>query len=204
MSGFIKICGLANAADVEAVAALEPDALGFIFYPKSPRAARPEDVAEWTRDLPDSITTVGVTVNLSPSENQRVRAAAGVDVLQLHGQETAPADAQRTWKAVHLNQDVNLDLDPFDVVLIDSYTSELPGGTGIQLDWQLARDFVVQQARRNVLLAGGLKADGVSAAISAVQPWGVDVSSGVELRPGQKDISAVRDFISAARASFCK
>lgn len=206
MSVFVKICGLANEADVRAVMAMDPDAMGFVFYPKSPRAVTAEQVAAWTEDIPEGILKVGVTVDLSAEENCRIADEAGLDVLQLHGSETnwswAPPLVE-IWKAVHLDRERSPILETLDTLLIDSYTETMPGGTGLTVDWEKARLFVesVHVINQRVLLAGGLNAENVAEAIAAVHPWGVDVSSGVESEPGRKDLVAVQAFLDAARSA---
>ena len=197
----VKICGLARADDVAAVAALEPDAMGFVLHPPSPRAVTAEQVADWTRDLPPTILKVGVTVNLDPDGNRRVRETAGLDILQHHGAEAAPADDGRAWKVAHLGLDEAGRIHPgFEALLIDSHSRSLAGGTGKTVDWDAARAFIAG-AGRPVLLAGGLRATNVAEAIRRARPSGVDTSSGVEMEPGRKDLAQVRDFIQAARAS---
>ncbi len=203
--GFIKLCGLARAADVEAAAAAEPNALGFIFWPKSPRAVSPADVAAWTRGLPSHLRKVGVFVNPDRDELLSTAEEAGLDVLQLHGQEDAaflqdvPLPA---WKALHADR---LPADwrqlPVDRFLIDSGTVEMPGGTGQRVDEGRAIDLITASPHP-VLLAGGLNADNVRDAILATRPWGVDVSSGVETVPGVKDHQALQRFVQEARQAF--
>jgi len=205
MSVFVKICGLANEADVQAVMAMDPDAMGFVFYSKSPRAVTAEQVAAWTENIPEGILKVGVTVDLSAKENLRIADEAGLDVLQLHGSETdwswCPPLVE-IWKVVHLDRGISAAVETLDTLLIDSYTEAMPGGTGLTVDWEKARLFVesVKVLDQRVLLAGGLKAGNVGEAIAAVHPWGVDVSSGVESEPGRKNHAAVQAFIDAARS----
>ncbi|WFB34698.1 phosphoribosylanthranilate isomerase [Kiritimatiellota bacterium B12222] len=206
MKGFVKICGLAQADDVEATLALQPDAVGFIFWSKSPRAVSPEQVNMWTQGLvPEGTRKVGVFVDASVDEVNRTAEIAGLDVVQLHGQENADFIHQvdrSVWKALHLDR-LPADLADLEVeaLLIDSGTVEMPGGTGKQVDMDRAREFI-SQSRHRVLLAGGLKAGTVEEAILTVRPFGVDVSSGVERIPGQKDMDAVQNFIANARSAF--
>ena len=214
VSVFVKICGLANATDIAAVAALRPDALGFVLWPKSPRALRPEQIAEWTRDLPPDLLKVGVFVDEAPSAIRRAVAIARIDVVQWHGfpREGTADDAffqalERTlsgvakvWKVFRLNRETQPVPAFVDAVVLDSYSPATPGGTGQAVDWAVARAFVVA-SRTNVLLAGGLRPANVAEAIRAVQPWGVDVSSGVEAQPGKKDLDAVKRFIESCRAN---
>ena len=204
MGVFVKICGIATAGDCAAVAALQPDALGFVFWPHSPRAVTPEAVGDWTRDIDSRILRVGVFVDEEPDEVMRVMRRARLDVAQLHGRERIE-DFQgiegRKWKVVHLDR-VEMDqvaATHVDAFLIDSYSTASPGGTGQVVDWSMARRFV-EAVNSPVLLAGGLRPENVREAIEQVRPWGVDVSSGVEARPGVKDLDGVRRFLEACRS----
>lgn len=203
MGCFVKICGIASAADAQAVAALRPDAMGFVFWPRSKRAVRPEQVAPWTRDLPQDLLKVGVFVDAAPDEVARAVEVAGLDVAQLHGSEQ-PADfaraPHRLWRALSLRTvdepvPAGWSVDAF---LVDTYSPASPGGTGAVGDWAVARSFVARCPVRT-LLAGGLTPENVRAARDAVRPWGVDVSSGVEAAPGRKDLAAVKEFIRLCR-----
>ncbi len=199
---FVKICGLANERDVRDTHALAPDALGFVFWPRSPRAVTAEQVAAWTRDLPSGSLKVGVFVDQPPEEVRRAYAGAGLDIVQLHGAEDASyieALGLPVWKAVHLDRGLPDPRPPVRAVLVDSGTVDQPGGSGKRVDVARARDYV-DASVLPVLLAGGLKADTVAEAVRTVKPWGVDVSSGVERSPGVKDMAAVRAFILNARA----
>lgn len=203
MGLFVKICGLASGSDTQAVAALRPDALGFVLWPGSKRYARPEAVGAWTRDLPAGLLKVGVFVDASPDEVQRALAVAGLDVAQLHGAER-PQDfagrGLRLWRALGLRSAAEAVPAGWsvDAFLVDTYSAQSPGGTGQVGDWAAARSFV-QRCPQPVLLAGGLNSGNVKAAVAAVQPWGVDVSSGVEAAPGRKDLANVREFIERCR-----
>jgi phosphoribosylanthranilate isomerase len=203
MGYFVKICGLANGSDVEAVAALAPDAIGFVFWPGSKRAVRADSVAQWTQGLPASIKRVGVFVDASPTEVCRTIETAGLDIAQLHGNESAHAFRNfphPLWRSVALRGDEAPDLSAWsvDAYLIDTYSPESRGGTGEVGDWDRARAFVAASPRR-VLLAGGLNPANLREALRRVRPWGVDVSSGVERMPGRKDIEKVRTFIAICR-----
>lgn len=200
----VKICGICRSEDAEGVAALLPDAMGFVFHPSSPRAVTAPQVAEWTRALPAGIVKVGVFVNVPPAEVAAILEQAGLDVAQLHGRET-PADCRAVggavWKALHLERPLPDPLIgyPVDAFLIDGYSSASPGGTGTQADWDAAAHFA-QRAPGPVWLAGGLRPNNVAEAIRRVRPHGLDVSSGVEQRPGQKDLHQVKDFIAQCRS----
>jgi phosphoribosylanthranilate isomerase len=206
MSGWIKICGLARAEDVRAAAELRPDFLGFVFWPGSPRAVRPEQVAAWTRELRGGpVRTVGVFVDAAAEEVNAAADLAGLDRIQLHGRGDAAfarSLCRPVWRTVHLDRlPEGLAGYPAEALLVDSGTVEMPGGTGARVDTARAAAFVRAQNTK-VLLAGGLKADTVGEAIRRVRPFGVDVSSGVEAAPGIKNPDAVRRFIEAARAAF--
>lgn len=206
----VKICGIASATDAEAVAALRPDFLGFIFWAGSKRFVQPRDVAAWAQNLP-AIPRVGVFVDATPDEVRRAVETAGLSVAQLHGAEDTASFrgiAPQLWQVVKIaageTETSNFkfqipEVPPFvDAVLLDTYSPTSPGGTGETGDWSAARD-VVAAAGKPVLLAGGLTPANVAEAIRAVSPWGVDVSSGVEERPGKKDLAKTREFIHAAR-----
>ncbi|MBU0678091.1 MAG: phosphoribosylanthranilate isomerase [Verrucomicrobia bacterium] len=203
MGLFVKICGCANEADAKAVASFGPDAMGFIFWPGSPRCVDPAEVSRWVEGMPAAILKVGVFVNQELDVVRDTAATAGLDVVQLHGDETPAYCGElegRIWKAVHLDRcDLALlNSYPVDAFLVDSYSTESPGGTGKTVDWSVAADFV-RNSPKNVLLAGGLRPENVGEAVDMVHPWGVDVSSGVEASPGRKDLEKVREFIEACR-----
>ncbi len=205
MGLFVKICGLASEEDVQAVAALKPDALGFVFWDGSPRFVAPENVAKWTASIPAAIRKVGVFVDATPDYVAQTAASAGVDVVQLHGAENPELyrrGAATLWKALHLDRvDVSqVESYNVDAFLVDSYSAQSPGGTGKTCDWNLVRSFVETHATP-VILAGGLTPANVATAIAEAAPWGVDVSSGVETRPGVKDIDEVRAFIEICRSA---
>jgi phosphoribosylanthranilate isomerase len=212
MSIFIKICGLANAEDVAAVAALRPDALGFVLWPKSPRAVQPEQIAEWTPALPPGVLKVGVFVDADPYAIRRAVKIARLDVVQWHGfpkkgkaytalfqvLDKELCGVAKVWTVVRLDREPAPAF--VDAVVLDSYSPATPGGTGQLVDWTAAREFIAGSPNK-VLLAGGLRPENVAEAIRVVQPWGVDVSSGVEAEPGKKNLDAVRQFIENARAT---
>ena len=203
MPVYVKICGLCSARDVEAVAALRPDALGFVFWKSSKRHVESADVVSWVRDVPKDILKVGVFVDAPADEILRVVETAALDVVQLHGDEGQDVAARmpvRVWKVVHLGKTDLARLAGYhvDAFLVDSYSSTLPGGTGVAGDWAAAERFA-RSVRTPVVLAGGLTPDNVGEAVRRVRPWGVDVSSGVELRPREKDMVKVKLFIERSR-----
>lgn len=204
MDIFVKICGIANEHDLVEVAALKPDALGFVLWPKSPRGVKPDDLIRWLPRVSTRALKVGVFVDPDPREALRIARQAGLDVIQIHG-DTIPdafdAGPLKLWKAVHADRmrlhDAGLRAR-VDAYVADTYSKEAPGGTGRVGNWEAVRA-LVQSTATPVLLAGGLNPDNVRDALRAVNPWGVDVSSGVESSPGKKNMNRVREFIQSCR-----
>ena len=190
----VKICGITNLEDALAAVDSGATALGFNFYPKSPRYITPLAAAEIVSKLPAWVKKVGVFVNAETEEAARI---AGLDVVQLHGDES-PASIPagiRTWKAFRVTPEFdlgNLDAWPVEAFLLDS-PSAVYGGSGNTFDWRLAR-----AAGRKIILAGGLDASNVRIAIEQAQPFGVDACSLLESSPGRKDHHKVSQFIQAA------
>jgi len=205
MDVFIKICGISNQHDLTEVAALEPDAVGFILWPGSPRYVAPDDLVKWLPLVPVRALKVGVFVNPEPHAAIEIARRANLDVIQIHGdQPLAPYETAgvRVWKAVYANR-MKLHEDNrahIDAYVADTYSKDLPGGTGKTGDWEAVRT-LVQTSEVPVVLAGGLNPSNVRNALRAVNPWGVDVSSGVEERPGKKNINRVREFIQQCRTA---
>lgn len=201
----IKICGITRAEDAALAVELGADAIGFVFWPRSPRAIAPADARAIERALPPLVSRVGVFVDATPGEVAEVVRAAGLDVVQLHGDE--PVDRYlevdaRIVKVAPLRDDADVTAAagwPAGVMpLVDAVDPDRRGGTGRRADWTLAARLA---SMRPLLLAGGLDADNVREAIRRVRPWGIDVSSGVERRPGVKDAERLRAFFAAvARA----
>jgi phosphoribosylanthranilate isomerase len=205
---FVKICGITNRADAEAIIAAGADALGFNFWPGSERYLEPADAAEWITDLPDSVIRVAVLVNPSLAYAKQIAAIDGVNCLQLHGTESPEfclslVEAQVTlWKAVPMiGGDMQLPDFYTKRLLLDTAARTKFGGTGTPFPWNWARDIIVANTAREFILAGGLNSENVAQAVHQARPFGVDVASGVETVPGRKDIYRVRDFIAAARSA---
>jgi phosphoribosylanthranilate isomerase len=204
---FVKICGITNPADAEGVIAAGADALGFNFWPGSERYLEPAEAAEWIRELPDTVIRVAVLVNPTPAYAKEIAAIDGIDCLQLHGAESPEfcqslVEAQiPLWKAIPMTGR-NMSLPDFHTnrLLLDMAVGPKFGGTGTSFPWSWARDLIVADPAREFILAGGLSPENVAEAVNQARPFGVDVASGVETRPGRKDICKVRDFITAARS----
>lgn len=199
---FIKVCGLRRAEDVEWAVMHGATAVGFIFWPRSPRYVDPDQAAALVRLVPPDVATVGVFVNEDPDAIRDVAARTGVSMVQLHGDEAPEVAAQLdrpVMKAMGVEAVRDTAWPLGTTVLLDVTDRDRRGGTGQLVDWTQAAEV----ARvRNVVLAGGLVPDNVEAAIAAVRPYGVDVSSGVEDEPGVKNPGQVRLFLERARAAF--
>jgi phosphoribosylanthranilate isomerase len=198
---FVKICGITNEDDALLAVAMGADAVGFVFAP-SPRQIAPQKAYDITRRLPPEILTVGVFRNELPSRVIEVAHKAGVKGVQLHGRETAEQSQEIAghfrWliKAFGADDENLPRADEYgtDLILLDAPDP----GSGKVFDWSVAGD-APDSVR--MILAGGLTPDNVAAAVEEVQPWGVDVSTGVEKSPGKKDALAVKRFIENARAN---
>jgi phosphoribosylanthranilate isomerase len=195
-----------NPADAVAAAEAGADALGFMFFADSKRHVSLLTAAAIIRELPPLISKVGVFVNATSEEIHRAVAETGIDTLQLHGEETPEFCAQflplKVVKAFRLRSRDSLSecLNyPAHAWLLDSYVEGCHGGTGVTVDWSLAAE--AARMSRQVILAGGLRVETVAEAVRCVRPHAVDVSSGVESAPGQKDHSKVQAFIKAVRAT---
>ena len=212
----IKICGVTQMADAASVADAGADAIGLNFYPRSPRYVTIQAAQAIASALPAGVLKVGLFVNESPQQIRELAATTPLDVVQLHGDET-PSDIQalaglQVMKAFRLGPGeaarvlefvtaCEAQQTPLAAVLVDAYHPGSYGGTGRSADWQAA---FALQSRLSVplILAGGLTAQNVAAAIAAVRPTGVDTASGVESVPGRKDDQLVRAFVMAAQHAF--
>jgi phosphoribosylanthranilate isomerase len=195
---FIKICGMTRVEDARSAVAHGASAIGFVFWPPSPRFVHPEAAREIVRALPDHVRAVGVFVDQGVEEINATAELVGLSAVQLHGDEPASmlkGIERQVIKALDLSNESVRAAWPDDVmVLVDARDPERKGGTGRQADWERAATLARE---RRVLLAGGLTAENVVAAISAVRPYGVDVSSGVESSPGVKDPARLKAFFAA-------
>lgn len=218
MSRWIKICGNTSLEDALLASQAGADAVGFVFAP-SPRRITPEEVAKIVPHLPPEIERIGVFFDAAYEEIESTVLACGLTGVQLHFEarpEIAAQLRQRFGSELHILRVVHFNpgasehaaqiaKDPnVDAVLVDSHTATAVGGTGIVFDWERARRNLFQNAsaqKLRLVVAGGLTPANVAEAIRMLQPWGVDVVSGVECTPGHKDPAKVRKFINAARAA---
>ena len=198
----VKICGITNLEDARLAASLGAHALGFIFYPKSPRSVRPDAAREIIKKLPPLVMAVGVFVDEEAGVVREIAETAGLDWVQLHGQESPEYCRnlkRRVIKGFRIKDAGSLTSlqhfrDSVQAFLLDTYKAGTAGGTGETFDWALAR-----QAKElgPVILAGGLNPANVAQAIEAAKPAAVDVASGVEAAPGKKDPEKLRAFFKA-------
>jgi len=199
----IKICGIKTARDALAAMEAGADLIGFNFYPKSPRYIDPgicRDIMAVMRKY-GHITYVGVFVNASVSEVRATMETCAFSLAQLHGNETAEMLESLNGKAFKAFRGIPSNLngylrDDAPVLLIDASVKGAYGGTGVTADWNSAAELA---SRYPILLAGGLTPENVTEAVQRVQPWGVDVASGVESTPGVKDMGKMKAFVQAVK-----
>jgi phosphoribosylanthranilate isomerase len=200
----VKICGITNLADGMAAAEAGADALGFVFYDQSPRCVSVEAAAGLIRQLPPFVMKVGVFVNAPEDLVVQAIRDCGLNLLQFHGEESPEYCLQfglMSMKAFRIRDAASLQAllgYHTDAWLLDAYTPDKPGGTGETFNWDLALE--AQAWGRPIFLAGGLTPENVTGAVRRAQPYGVDVSSGVETAPGRKDHAKVKAFIQAAKS----
>lgn len=219
----VKICGITNLEDALASIGAGCDALGFVFYKKSPRYINPQEAAKIIRGLPQGILKIGVFVNSRASAIKDIAKLCNLDILQFHGSES-PEFCQRfksykIIKAFRINPVRNTKQiknsiivsngvkDKIDLAkilkyktfayLFDTFVKSKPGGTGRKFNWELLK--FLDKIKQPVFLSGGLDAGNVTAAIKLARPDWVDVSSSVEAGPGKKDAKKVKEFIQAVR-----
>ncbi|MCB1675664.1 MAG: phosphoribosylanthranilate isomerase [Halioglobus sp.] len=200
-----KICGITRPEDAQAAVRSGADAIGLVFYAGSPRAVTAARAAEIARQVPPFVSVVALFVDAPPAEVRRVLDAVPVDLLQFHGSEDAAycGQFQRPWlKALSVRPGLDIDgasraYGAARGLLLDAWRDGVPGGTGQTFDWNLAP----RALRLPLVLAGGLHAGNVGAAIAALRPAAVDVSGGVERAPGLKCAQKIARFVAAVRAA---
>jgi phosphoribosylanthranilate isomerase len=196
----LKICGITNQEDADAAIEAGATAIGFNFYPRSPRCIAPELAAGIFS--PAGVRRVGVFVNEERTRIEEIVRIARLDVAQLHGDED-PVDypaATAVWKAARVSAGFDIsqyDDSPAEALLLDGPAGELYGGAGREFDWSL-----VGVGLRRIVLAGGLDASNVARAIRLARPWGVDACSRIESAPGKKDHRKMIEFLTAAREAL--
>ena len=198
----IKICGITNVEDALLSVDLGANALGFVFYKGSKRYIEPDNAKSIISKLPPFVTTVGVFANQELDELKKIKEKAGFDAFQLHGDESPDFCMKlegKIIKAIRIKESI----DPKEVesysaqaILFDNYSAEAYGGTGETFRWEILKGF---DTSKKIILSGGLTPENVAQAISIVNPYAVDVSTGVEEIPGKKDPGKLKKFIEAAR-----
>lgn len=200
----IKVCGITNPGDALVAAEAGADAVGLVFA-ESPRRVGVEEAREISVALPDNVLKVGVFVNAEPEEVLGIVREVGLDLAQLHGDETPDTvtavrdGGVRVMKALRVRDAASLEaLNGYeaDLFLLDAYSEKARGGTGERFDWGLAKSL---RGRGNIVVSGGLGPENVREAVELFEPYGVDASSSLEDEPGKKNDERVRRFVLAAR-----
>jgi phosphoribosylanthranilate isomerase len=200
----VKICGITNLADAQVAVEAGADAIGFILYEKSPRFVSLKTAAAISKQLPPFVMHVGVFVDAEADFVLRAISEAGLTMLQFHGDEPPDFCTQFgliSMKAFRIRDEKSLEKIPnyqTDAYLLDAFSSTALGGTGEKFNWELAIE--AQKFGKPIFLAGGLTPENVAEAVKKVRPFGVDVSSGVEISRGKKDHTKVKKFIEAVRS----
>ena len=199
----VKICGITNLDDARSAVAAGCDALGFVFYRKSPRYISPDDVSGIIRKLPCKIVKVGVFVDEKAQRIKNIAKLCRLDLVQLHGRESVnfckKLKGIKIIKAFRVKDRSSLKkINDYnaDFYMLDAYSSKEKGGTGEIFDWKIIENF---EFLKPVILSGGLTPDNVRDAIERFSPYGVDVSSGVEASPGKKDPFLMKKFVENVR-----
>ncbi len=201
----VKICGITNLEDALAAAEAGADALGFVFYPDSPRFIDPGNARAIIAKLPVFITSVGVFVDESEDLIRRIIREGGIQILQFHGSESpilCTRFREKVIKAIRIKDEDSIsEMQMYDVdtFLLDTYLDCAKGGTGKTFNWKYA-----EMAKKNgrIILSGGLNPSNIGDAVRQLKPYGVDVSSGVEISPGKKDHVKIREFIENAKFKY--
>ena len=196
----VKICGITRLEDALNAVEAGADALGFVFYPPSPRYVEPAVAEAIIQQLPPFVTTVALFVNEADAQVKMIMDQTGIDLLQFHGDES-PAFCQQFdqpyFKAVRMSADIDVTAESkrfasAKAILLDAYRAGVPGGTGEAFDW----DRIPSDLELPLILAGGLEQSNVAKAICQVKPYAVDVSGGVEMAKGLKDCSKIISFMN--------
>ena len=200
----VKICGITDYGDASMAVELGADALGFIFA-HSPRQVTPQKARDIIRAIPPFVKTVGIFVNQDPIEINKIMRYCGLDLVQLHGDESPDFCNELmpdTIKALRIKDEASLRTarayrGKVRALLLDTYSKDKAGGTGEAFDWQLA--IKIKKLGIPIILAGGLGPSNIDGAISTVRPYAVDVNSGVEKRPGKKSHALIKDLMEKVK-----
>ena len=195
----VKFCGITNLKDAISAAELGADALGFVFYPKSPRFISPKNAKEIIKKLPPFISMVGLFVNQSKSEVEEVIKGCPLNLLQFHGDENESFCKQYNLpyiKAITMKSDVDLlkciqEYNSAKALLLDTFSKVARGGSGEVFDWKM----IPPNTLKPIIVAGGLTPENVQTLLEVISPYGVDVSSGIEINKGLKDYKLMKKFI---------
>ena len=195
----VKFCGITNLQDAISAAELGADALGFVFYPKSPRFISPKNAKEIIKKLPPFISMVGLFVNQSKSEVEEVIKDCPLNLLQFHGDENESFCKQYNLpyiKAISMKSDVDLlkciqEYNSAKALLLDTFSKVARGGSGEVFDWKM----IPPNTLKPIIVAGGLTPENVQTLLEVISPYGVDVSSGIEINKGLKDYKLMKKFI---------
>jgi phosphoribosylanthranilate isomerase len=201
----VKICGITNWSDARGAVEAGADFLGFNFYRESSRYIAPVAARRIVQRLPEKVASVGVFVNEAEPQMLAIARRVGLDYVQLHGDETAEVVSRmrrsiRVIKAIRVRESFHVaELANFkgaSSILLDGFDAQLRGGTGKSFNWKLAKS---AGRKRQIFLAGGLTPENAAEAVSAARPFAIDVCSGVESRPGKKDVARMRALVAAVR-----
>ncbi|MFA6216571.1 MAG: phosphoribosylanthranilate isomerase [Candidatus Omnitrophota bacterium] len=200
----VKICGITNVADARVSVKAGCDAIGFVFYKKSPRYISPYEAAGIIKQLPEHTLTMGVFVNAREKTIRRIARLCSLSVLQFHGNESAEFCARfkdykviKAFRIKHKLDEAKIARYKTSAYLFDTYVASKVGGTGKRFDWKLIRH--LRDLKRPIFLSGGLTAKNVLEAVKVARPDWVDVSSSLEISPGKKDHAKVTAFIRSIR-----
>jgi phosphoribosylanthranilate isomerase len=213
---WVKICGMTNLEDALVAVEAGADAMGFVFYEKSPRCVSVETAREICAKLPEKIDKIGVFVNVAPERVSAITDQAGLTAVQFHGDEwKSPREYSANRDAFFCLPVLEMVRDPSTTIrslrdiggfpnlvgfLLDSGTAEKRGGTGRAFAWEESFGLISSlKTLHRIVIGGGLTPFNVGRAVGYLEPWGVDVASGVEARPGKKDPEKVRAFVKAVR-----
>jgi len=201
----VKICGITNWSDARGAVEAGADFLGFNFYRESSRYIAPVAARRIVQRLPEKVASVGVFVNEAEPEMLEIARRVGLDYVQLHGDETAEVVSRmrrsiRVIKAIRVRESFRVaqlaNFKGASSILLDGFDAQLRGGTGKSFNWKLAKS---AGRKRQIFLAGGLTPENAAEAVSAARPFAIDVCSGVESRPGKKDVARMRALVAAVR-----